>query len=205
MQTVVITGGLGAGKSTAVRYFAERGAAVISFDDLARAVIGSDTEVAEAVRESFGADVFSPDGSLDRARLAERAFASPDAAARLNAIVHPAAVRRALDELDALASRSAPPAVVVVEVPLLHEVPSFAARADHVLAIRAPREARVARAVARGMSEADARRRADRQASDDEIARLADRVIDNSADEATFFGELEAYAREIAGGAGSSR
>lgn len=169
----------------------------MSLDAIAHEVLEPGSEVLRDVAREFGVDVISPDGSLNRAALAEIAFACHECAERLNAIVHPAVVKRVRALLQALVESDAPPPVVVLEIPLLAEVPELCDVADHVLAISAPEEERVARAVARGMDETDARHRIACQATDDERAALATRVIVNDGDEAHFRAALEAYAREL--------
>jgi dephospho-CoA kinase len=77
---------------------------------------------------------------------------------------------------------SAPPEVVVIEVPLLVEAPVFGELADVVLTVEAPEAERIRRAVATGMSEGDARSRIACQASDDERRVLADAIIENTGD-----------------------
>lgn len=185
MHIIVVTGGLGAGKSTAAEYFRGRGAAVLCLDSVAHSLMAPGTDLLGRVVEAFGAEVLTADGSLDRPALARKAFAAPDSAERLNAIVHPAVAAEVGPALQDLRLLPEPPQVVVIEVPLLVEAPVFAELADQVLAIEAPEETRLERAVARGMNADEARRRIDAQATDVQRAGLADAVVSNdgSADE----------------------
>lgn len=207
MFVLSVTGGLGAGKSTACEFFASRGARVISLDAVAKDVLTSDSGVREAVTTRFGVGVLGPDGRVDRAALAAAAFGDKDAASALNEIVHPAAIARAHRLLCDVASEPDAPALVVLEVPLLAEAPALLDLSDAVLAIASDEEARVARAVLRGMSEPDARRRIARQASDEDRAALATAVIVNDCGLGEFEGALEEYyATSVAPRlAGSSR
>jgi len=187
MLIVVVTGGLGAGKTTATEYFRSRGASVISLDDVARYVLEPGTPTFERVVEEFGTGVLTPGGAIDRAALADAAFASEENTMRLNAIMHPEVARQvgtSLTELRLMPEHQ--PEVVVLEIPLLVEAPVFAELADEVLAIVAPEGVRVARAAARGMSAQEAARRIARQAGDDERASLATKVIVNEGDPAQF-------------------
>lgn len=193
MLIVAVTGGLGSGKSTAAEHFRSLGATVLSLDDIAHDIIRPGTAAFRAIVEEFGSDVVRDDGSLDRAALAAKAFSSPEKAHRLNSIVHPVVageVGPALRELDALPMK---PEVVVLDVPLLVEAPVFRELADQVLAIEAPVEVRVNRALARGMSEDDARARIACQATDAERAELADDVIVNDGTLAEFSAALQRY------------
>jgi dephospho-CoA kinase len=196
MYALVITGGIGAGKSTAARFFRDKGAVVIGLDDVAARVLAPGSAALGAVASEFGVDVLLADGRLDRAALARAAFASQEAAGRLNDLVHPATARELERELDTLRASADPPALVVIEVPLLAEAPAIATFADAVLAIVAPQETRVARAVANGLPERDVRRRVAVQATDAERASLADAVIINDGTAGDFARQLEGFFRE---------
>jgi len=197
MRVVVITGGIGAGKSTASGFLRDKGAIIIDADLVAAQVLEKGSPVLARVAEAFGPDVLLADGSLDRAALARAAFASPEATARLNAIVHPAVAREIGPAVADLRLMPNPPSAVVLEVPLLAEAPVFAQIADLVVAIVAPQELRVARAVQSGFAEADVRRRLAVQASDAERAVLADVVIVNDGSLERFLGELERVWSEL--------
>ena len=193
MIVLVVTGGIGAGKSTAAGFFRERGAVTLDLDDIATHVLAKGSPTLARVSAEFGPDVLLADGSLDRAALARQAFVSQQATAKLNAIVHPAVTREVGPSIADLRLLPNPPAVVVIEVPLLSEAPVFAEIADLVLAIVAPEETRIGRAVAGGMGEADARRRLAVQATDAERAALADKVVVNDGSIETFRAELEMF------------
>jgi dephospho-CoA kinase len=194
MLTIILTGGLGAGKSTAARYLASRGAVVIDLDEISRSVLAPGTPAEEAVIAEFAADgVTSPDGALDREALARAAFATPQSVRRLNAIVHPAVTEALSAVMEEIGDSPDPPEVVAVEVPLLTEAPWLAAVVDSVLAIEAPVEARIARAGRRGIEEDDARRRIALQAEDSHRAALAEEVIVNDGTEREFVAKLSEY------------
>ncbi|SIN75074.1 dephospho-CoA kinase [Sulfurivirga caldicuralii] len=146
MPTVIaLTGGLASGKSTVARYLKEKGYPVFSADEAAREVVAPGEPAWAALRESFGADYFHADGSLDRARLRERVFRDPQARARLEAMTHPAIRTWLQTRIDAT---DAP--VVFVEIPLLVESgrPPFV---DQVWVIDCPKALQRARAQARGL------------------------------------------------------
>ena len=175
MLRVGLTGGIGSGKSTAARRFAELGAVLVDSDVLAREVVAGGTEGLGEVVAAFGAGVLGRDGELDRPALAAVVFGDPRARARLNAIVHP----RVRDRAEELIAAAAGDAIVVQDVPLLVETGMGAAFAL-VVVVHADAQARVRRLVeARGMSEVDARARIAAQASDDARRAAADVVLDN--------------------------
>lgn len=200
MHIIALTGGLGAGKSTAAEYFRSRGAVVLDLDTIAAGLLKPDSLLLARIAEEFGGDdVLLADGSLDRAALARIAFGDPAAARRLNAIVHPAVAREVGPALREIRLMPDQPQAVVLEVPLLVEAPVFAEMADSVVAIVAPVETRVERAVNRGMDESDVRRRIRMQATDAERAEMADEVILNDGDEARLLADLEDYWERTVG------
>jgi dephospho-CoA kinase len=143
---IAVTGGIGAGKSEALRAFARHGAAVISSDEIVHGLLRSDEDVRAAVRERFGDGVFGPEGQVDRGRIADIVFADPEELDWLERLLHPRVIAAYLRWRDALAGRPDPPAVCVTEVPLLYEVggdTSF----DAVVVISAAPDVRVSRQV----------------------------------------------------------
>jgi len=191
MVVVVLTGGIGSGKSAAAEHFLRRGAAVIDLDDVAARVLEPGTPVLASVVAEFGEDVVRPDGSLDRSLLARRCFADLDSARRLDELVHPAVADDLRTRCAAMARRPSPPDVLVIEVPLLAEAPGFALLGDLVVAIEAPEETRIERAVARGMDRTDVHRRVSVQAPDSARAALADVVVENSGTQEEFTAALD--------------
>ena len=179
---IAVTGGIGSGKSSVSSRLAAHGAVVVDADAIAREVVEPGTPGLAAVLAEFGRGVLSDDGSLDRAALAAIVFADPARRAALEASVHPLVGERSA-ELLASAPRDA---VVVYDVPLLAEslatTRSLGHDFDLVVTVAAPVETRVARLVARGMSEPDARARIAAQATDEDRAAIADHVLDNSGD-----------------------
>ncbi len=185
---IVVTGGAGAGKSTATEHFASLGARVIDADSVAREVL-EEPEIRRSLADAFGPGVLEDDGQVDRARLADLAFRGTQSVARLNAITHPRIGEILEERLDQDASNGAE--VVVMDIPLLEEAPALRNRADVVLVIEAPQTARVARLVARGITERDAKRRIALQPADPERRRHAGAIVVNDGDEASFLERLD--------------
>jgi dephospho-CoA kinase len=142
---VAITGGIGAGKSEALRAFARHGAAVVSSDEIVHHLIRSDPEVKAAMVERLGEQILGADGEIDRSRVAERVFGDRDALAWLEGLLHPKVSAEYLRWREQLAELPNPPAVAVTEVPLLYEV-GGETRFDKVVVITAPPKLREARA-----------------------------------------------------------
>lgn len=198
MFVMAVTGGIGAGKSTAADYFAVRGAEVLDADVIAKNLLDPGAPAYDGVVARFGRGILGEDGWIDRKKLAAEAFASPDTARAIDDIVHPVFGQEVERRLNEFAARAVPPAVVVLDVPLLAEAPQLVEMLDFVLLVTAPPEVRVARAVQRGMSESDVRRRLARQVDDDERRRLADAEIVNEGDPSEFRRQLaEFWEREV--------
>lgn len=199
MYVLAVTGGIGSGKSTAAGLFGSLGAVVIDLDDLAKRLIGPDGPLVGDVGAEFGPDVLDVDGGIDHAKLAAVAFADAETARRLDAIVHPGVYAAVAGALDALLETVEPPAVVVIDIPLLVESPIFFDLVDGVLAISSDEDARVGRLMERGFTEGQARARMALQASDAERRDVADFVIENDRTIEDFGAELlEFWAREMA-------
>ncbi|MBE0417387.1 MAG: dephospho-CoA kinase [Coriobacteriia bacterium] len=197
MYVIALTGGIGAGKSTAAEVFRARGAVVLALDDIAKRQIEPGTAAFDDVVSEFGDDILDDAGRIDTRALARAAFSSPERAACLNAIVHPMILREIGPGLRDMGLLLNPPRVVVLDVPLLVEAPVFGELAERVLAISATEEERVRRAVAVGMDEADVRARMSCQATDAEREAIADDVIVNDGTIEEFQHALERYWDEV--------
>ena len=174
MKRVALTGGIATGKSYVRRQFEALGVPTLDADTLARDAVAPGTPGLDAVVRRFGAGVIDSSGTLDRARLAAIVFADPEARIALERIIHPV-VQRATDGW----FQSLDPAshvLAIADIPLLYEVgrdKDF----DLVIVTACAPEAQVARNVARGITEADARRRLAAQWPLDEKVARADFVI----------------------------
>jgi dephospho-CoA kinase len=171
---VGLTGGLGAGKSEALRALGELGAATLSTDAVVHELLASD-ELRGIVAERLGEEV-ARDGQLDRALIAERVFADEEARAWLEGELWPRVGRRVAEwkqEVDAL---DPPPRAAVVEVPLLFES-GMEQAFDATIAVVADEAVRAERAGARG--HAAVVERTGRQLTQEEKAGRADYEIRN--------------------------
>jgi dephospho-CoA kinase len=168
---VAITGGIGAGKSSALAAFARHGAATVSSDEIVHELLRRD-EVRESVVERFGNGVVGPDGSLDRGAIATVVFNDPDQLAWLETLLHPLVAAEYLTWREELGKLPHPPKVCVTEVPLLYEA-NAEGRFDKVVVINAPSGLRRAR------SDAAVSEREKRLLPDAEKAAKADYVYVN--------------------------
>jgi dephospho-CoA kinase len=169
--TIGLTGGIAAGKSTALAAFERLGAETISSDAVVHDLLDSEP-LRDRLIERWGADV-AADGTVDRARIGRIVFADPEQLHWLESQVHPLVGERIAAWLGSLSEDAE---FAVVEVPLLFES-DMEGVFDTSTAIVASEEVRRARAEARGhtlVAERDAR-----QLSQEEKADRAEHVIEN--------------------------
>ena len=163
---VAITGGIGAGKSEALKAFARNGAATVSSDEIVHHLLRR-PEVRDAVVTRMGLGVLAPDGEIDRGALATVVFNDREALAWLEELLHPLVSAEYLQWREQLAALPDAPRVSVTEVPLLYETGGDE-RFDKVVVITAPSKLRRARSAvamddreARLIPDADKVQRAD--------------------------------------------
>jgi len=141
---VAITGGIGAGKSTALECFRRHGAATVSSDEIVHHLLANDPEVRQELVERLGEEILGDDGAPDRERIAIRVFKDRDALDFLEKLLHPLVSREYMKWREQLGALPNPPPVCVTEVPLLYEVGADE-RFDKVVVITAPSKLREAR------------------------------------------------------------
>ena len=134
---VAVTGGIGAGKSTALEAFRAHGAATVSSDEIVHHLLAADDDVRDAIVERLGPEVLGEDGRPDRSRIAQAVFGDQERLAWLEGLLHPLVSREYLSWREQLAALDDPPRVCVTEVPLLFEVGSQESF-DKVVVITAP-------------------------------------------------------------------
>ena len=177
MRRVGLTGGLATGKSTVAGMFRRLGALHLDADAIAHELLFPGGRAEADVIARFGPSILGPDGAIDRGSLGAIVFADGRALADLNAIVHPKVREEITHRLAREAAAASPPALALVDAALLVES-GMHAELDAVVVATCPPETQVARAVARGMRENEARRRIAAQAPAEEKVAVADVVID---------------------------
>ncbi|MGO4495844.1 dephospho-CoA kinase [Paenibacillus sp. 2RAB27] len=178
-MNIGLTGGIACGKSTVSRMLVSRGALLIDADQIARDVVEPGSPVLEQVAAQFGQAVIGPDGSLQRKKLGEIIFGSPEARKQLDGLLHPP-IRAKMREQMTLYERDYPTKLVVVDVPLLIES-NLVSMFEEIMVVYIPRHLQLERLMQRdGLSAENAQLRLDAQMSIEEKRKLADIVIDNS-------------------------
>ena len=170
-----LTGGIGSGKSTAARMFADLGATVIDADAIAKEVLEPGQLGYESIVNKFGDEILDSSGNVDRSALAAKVFENSAELKELEGIVHPAVASKVLEIRESLPAG----VTVIYDTPLLVEK-KLQDQFDQVVVVLAPEPLRTQRLIDRGLAERDIAARMSKQASDDQRRAVANFVIDNS-------------------------
>lgn len=189
---VGLTGGMGAGKSTALAELERLGAATLSTDAVVHELYAGET-LRAALVERWGGGVLS-DGGVDRAAVAERVFADPRERAWLEGVLWPLVGARVGEWLRAVRAHEPPPRAAVVEVPLLFEA-GMEGLYDATVAVIADERLRRQRAAGRGHALEDAR--TERQLSQEQKAARATFVVRNDDGRAELAAQLSAVLDKL--------
>lgn len=176
MLTIGLTGGIGSGKSEVARIFNQLGAPVIDADVIAHQLVEPGTEALSEVVGVFGESILTPEGALDRAKLAGIVFNSPEMKLQLETIIHP----RVREQIRAYKDANKNEPYIIVVIPLLLES-GQRDLVDRVLIVNATESVRIQRVLTRdGRGEEQIRSIIQNQADDEERQAAADDNIDNS-------------------------
>src|SRR5690554_5214847 len=120
LMNIGLTGGIASGKSTVSAYLVARGAVLIDADQIAREVVLPGSPALDLIKQVFGSDVITEEGTLNRKKLGELVFADGLLRKQLEGILHPeirSIIKKRMNELET----EDPRRLVVVDVPLLFE------------------------------------------------------------------------------------
>lgn len=175
-KLVAVTGGIGSGKTEVCKCFTALGVPVVDLDQIAHEMSAPGSAAMQAVRATFGDEMFEADGRLNRARLRELVFAEQDALDQLNQIMHPAIRAEAMRQIE----RNSAHDYVVLAIPLLVESCDDWHSVDHVLVVDCDEQTQLVRVVQRSqLSETMAQAMISAQSSREERLAIADSVITN--------------------------
>jgi len=200
MLKIVLTGGIGSGKSTVAERFARHGVPIIDADLVARKLAEPGQPAYQRILAAFGNAVLTPDGKLDRARLRSMVFSDPVARRRLESILHPLvyeAMEREVASLDA--------DYVLLVVPLLVETGRLDL-GDRILVVDVPEATQIRRVCQRdGLSEAQATAILEAQADRATRLAVADDIIANCGSLASLLAQADQFHRMYVAMANASR
>jgi len=141
---VGLTGGIGSGKTSVSRIFAELGAGVVDTDEISHTLTAPAGVAIEAIRLAFGDEYIASDGALDRAAMRALIFSDHMAKARLEAILHPLIRSHVL-----LATLQSDAPYTMLVVPLLLETGSYKEVVKRVLVVDSDEQLQIARTMQR--------------------------------------------------------
>ena len=196
MKTLVVTGGIGSGKSTVCRHFASKGIPVYDSDSRARRLYDEDRQMVRRLDTALGGGILNEKGGIDTGKLSSVIFSNPGKLHVVESIVHPAVKEDFVCWRDSFLPDAVP--FVVMESAIILEKPLFKDIADRILVVDAPLQTRLERACGRdGAAEEQVRERMSRQKllndiSEGKVRPDVDYVIVNDADEASLFSKAEA-------------
>jgi dephospho-CoA kinase len=192
MLRVGLTGGIATGKTTVGKMFVEVGCHLIDSDGITHQLFESGQAVNAGVVQAFGERVLGDDGRINRKVLGEIVFNDPAARARLNALVHPAVIRRQQEWLKEIEARD-PAGIGIVDAALMIESGNYR-NYDKMIVVTCSAEVQKRRLRERsGLSEEQAEARIRAQMPMEEKVKYADYVVDNSGD----LDETRRQVREI--------
>ncbi|MEI8571137.1 dephospho-CoA kinase [Methylomonas sp. LW13] len=176
MLKIGLTGGIGSGKSTVCRLFAEFGVPIVDADLIARQLVEPGQPVLSLIAKSFGQQMLNQDGSLNRARLRDAVFTDADKKRELDGIMHPLVYGKIAEDVRELTAD-----YCIIAVPLLLESKNPYV-VDRVLLIDCPVDLQIARVTARDkLTRQQVQAIIDSQMSRPERLSKADDVIENIA------------------------
>ena len=206
MNTIGLTGGIGTGKSTASKYLITKGFAHIDADAIGRELTMDGSPMLDVLNSVFGPngemgtgeEILDENGSLKRAVMASIVFSDQDKIERLNDIMFKAIIAIIKERITNIKqSSSANTAAILIDAPLLFEA-GLDEVCDYTILITANLDTRIDRVCARDqVAREDVEARIRRQMSDDEKARLADYIVDNSGTHEELYAQLDKLLPQI--------
>lgn len=194
MVTIGITGGLGAGKSTACQRLKERGAIIFDADAVAKEIL-QEPQIQEQLIDEFGAEIVR-NGIVVASQLARIAFVNEENQSTLNNIVHPRVIERFEKLREDLGVRDG---LLVMDAPLIFES-GIDGHLDHTVLIYSTMKLRIARALRRGnLTREQILQRMALQMPEEEKRELADFVVENNGTIEHLYGEIDKLYSEIMG------
>ena len=177
MLRIGLTGGIGSGKSTVAKVFEVLGIPVYYADDAAKKLMNEDEELKEEIKKEFGESIYKEE-KLDRKKLADIVFTSPEKLNLLNALVHPATLKDAEKWMQEQTSH-----YCIKEAALIFESGAHE-HLDYVIGVTAPASLRILRTMQRdGVSKEEVFARMDKQMDETIKMKLCDFVIQNDEQE----------------------
>lgn len=150
MFVVALTGGIGCGKSAAAQIFLDLGVPVTDVDVISHELTAAGQPIINDVRQFFGSEFITADNSLNREAMRTLIFSDEQARLRLNALLHPAILEKAIERLSQhartqQAAEKTATLYQVLVVPLLFDSPKYLSLVDRILVIDCDQETQIKR------------------------------------------------------------
>lgn len=198
MLKVGLTGGIGTGKSHVAKIFIELGCYVFDADKIARQVVEPGEVGFEKVVAEFGKEILAEDGTIDRAKLGQIVFSSPEKREKLNQILHPIIIAKQ-DSLISETIDQDPNAIVIIDAALMIETGSYK-RFDKLIVVYCDRESQIERVMKRNnLPRNEVESRINSQMPSDEKRKYADIEIDTSGTFEETEDKVKAVYQELKG------
>jgi dephospho-CoA kinase len=196
MLKVGLTGGYASGKSFVAAELARLGCFLIYADELGHQVLLPGGDAYEPALQIFGPGILSEDGTIDRKRVGQIVFSSPELLTKLTEVVHPAVFRLEADLLER-AKRENPNAIAVIEAAILVETGRYKVF-DRLILTACKEETQIARGMARDRLSPEAvKARIGKQLPLDEKRKYADYVVDTDGMKEDTLRQVEAVFRDL--------
>jgi dephospho-CoA kinase len=173
-----LTGGIGSGKTSATRFFAAEGIAIIDADTIAHELTGAQGDAIPSIKKYFGVDFITKDGELNRKKMQSRIFSDINSRKKLEGILHPLIQTEVMHRIETASS----PYIIVV-VPLLLETGDYYEIVTRILVVDCKEEYQISRTISRdGLNKEEVRAIIATQKSRQARLNQADDVIVNDTD-----------------------
>ena len=173
-----LTGGIGSGKTSATKFFAAEGIAIIDADTIAHELTGAQGDAIPNIKKYFGVDFITKNGKLDRKKMKNRIFSDINSRKKLEKILHPLIQAEIMHRIETAFS----PYIIVV-APLLLETGDYCETVTRILVVDCNEEYQISRTVSRdGLSKEEVRTIMATQKPRQERLNQADDVIVNDTD-----------------------
>lgn len=196
MLKVGLTGGYATGKSFVAGELERLGCLVIYADRLGHSVLLPGGPAYQPTVDAFGTDILLPAGSIDRKRLAQKVFGSPELLQQLNSFVHPAVFQLEQEMMDAWQAQQ-PKGIAVIEAAILIETGRYK-NFDRLILTACNVETQIARGMGRDhLSREEVLARLARQMPLEEKKRHAHYVIDTSGPKQATLRQVRSVFNEL--------
>lgn len=188
---VGLTGGIGSGKSTVAKLFAEFDVPIIDTDLISHQLTQAGGDALASIQGEFGMAYINPDGALNRDLMRQRVFSDPRAKQKLESILHPLILSQARSRAETSTT-----AYIMIVIPLLFESRDYLHWLDRTLLVDCSEDAQIRRVCTRsGLSESAVRSIMSQQLTRSQRALLADDIIQNEGDLSVLKSQVEQLHR----------